>query len=98
MGKEICVPAALDFLGVKKEQSEKYQLKNGLCIGSTSFKHPVKNLNSYEDTKSSIPLVIRVPCYSQVEMAAVVSFYQRQSLIGGSMNTTDVVAYRMQTG
>jgi hypothetical protein len=98
IGKEICVPAALNFISVKKEQCEKYSLKNGLCIGSTSFKHPVKNLNNYEDTKSSIPLVIRVPCYSQVEIAAAVSFYQRQAIVGDSMNTRDVVAFRMQTG
>lgn len=98
IGKEMCVPAALDFLGLKKEKSEQYQLKNGLCIGATSSRYPVKNLQQYEDVKSSIPLVIRVPCYSQVEIAAVVSYYTRQAVVDGKMSTRDIIAFRMQTG
>ena len=95
---EICVPSVLKFASLKKADSENYSLKNGICIGATSAKHPIKKLVTYEDYKSSIPLVIRVPCYSQVELASVVSYYQRENLIDPGFRTQDIVAYRMQSG
>lgn len=98
VGKEMCVPSVLQFVSQKKADSENYSLKNGICIGATSLKHPIKKLVTYEDHKSSIPLVIRVPCYSQVESAAVVSYYQKENLIDPGMRTQDIVAYRMLSG
>ena len=95
---EICVPSVLKFASIKKADSENYSLKNGICIGATSAKHPIKKLVTYEDYKSSIPLVIRVPCYSQVELASVISYYQRENLIDPGFRTQDIVAYRMQSG
>ena len=97
-GKEICVPHALNFLGVKKANSENYTMKNGLCVGSASSRYPDGLKIQYEDAKSSIPLVIRVPAYSQIEMASCVSYYQEQNIIDQGMNTLDVVTYRMQSG
>ena len=92
------MPSVLQFISLKKADSENYSLKNGICIGAASAKHPVKKLVTYEDFKSSIPLVIRVPCYSQVELASVMSYYQKENLIDPGMKTQDIVAYRMQSG
>ena len=97
-GKEICVPNSLNFLGIKKAESEAYTMKNGICIGAASSRYPNGLKIQYEDTKSSIPLTIRVPVYSQVEIASCVSYYQQQNVIDGGMNTLDVITYRMQSG
>lgn len=100
IGMEMCVPSALRFLSVKKAETEHYSLKNGLCIATTSLKHNNKKEFLYEDVKSSVPLVVRVPCYSRVEMAAAISYYRKQGAISENVpvNTVDVTAYRMQTG
>ena len=96
----MCVPAALRFVSVKKADTENYKLKNGLCIATTSLKHNNKREFLYEDNKSSVPLVVRVPCYSQVEMAAVIAYYRKTGSISPNVqvNTVDVNTYRMQTG
>ena len=75
-----------------------YSLKNGLCIAAASGKYPDGQKIQYEDTKRSIPLVVRVPSYSQVEIASCIAYYQVQNLIDPGMDTLDVVTYRMQTG
>lgn len=98
IGKEICVPHALNFLGIKKADYESYTMKNGMCVGAASSRYPNGLKIQYEDTKSSIPLTIRVPVYSQVEMASCVSYYQSQNIIDPGMNTLDVITYRMQSG
>lgn len=33
LGKQLCVPHALNFLSIKKADSDSWEMKNGICIG-----------------------------------------------------------------
>lgn len=98
LGTELCVPNALFFISKKKADSESYSLKNGLCVGATSMKHTEGKKNTYNDFMSSIPLVIKVPSYNQVEMMSAVSFYTEQGIIEGGMSTQDILTFRTIQG
>jgi hypothetical protein len=67
-------------------------------VGSASSKHPGMKGFQYEDVKSSIPLVVRIPCYNQGELVAAVKYYQGQNCIMRPITTEDLLSYRMQTG
>eukprot|EP00596_Hydrurales_sp_CCMP1899_P002325 CAMPEP_0119034958 /NCGR_PEP_ID=MMETSP1177-20130426/1961_1 /TAXON_ID=2985 /ORGANISM="Ochromonas sp, Strain CCMP1899" /LENGTH=279 /DNA_ID=CAMNT_0006992801 /DNA_START=1315 /DNA_END=2154 /DNA_ORIENTATION=+ len=98
LGKELCVPNALFFISKKKAESETYALKNGLCVGATSMRHTEGKKNTYNEYMQSIPLVIRVPSYTQVEMMAAVSFYTEQGRIEAGMSTQDILTFRTIQG
>ena len=69
----------------------------------TLSQHPINPLSigrkeKYEDHKSSVPLVIRVPCYSQVECLAAVSYYTHQKRIGEGVSTQELLTFRTLAG
>ena len=73
-------------------------MANGLCIASTSLRHPEGRKVKYEGQKSSVPLTLRVPCYSQVECLSAVSYYTHQKRIGEGLNTQELLTFRTLTG
>jgi Mitochondrial ribosomal death-associated protein 3 len=98
MGRELCVPKALSFLTKKKAETEAWTMKNGICIAATSMRYPEGRKHKYEDFKNSIPLVLRVPCYSQLEMLSAVTYYTNQKRIGEGMSTQELLTFRMLSG
>ena len=60
--RDIAVPKALSFVSRKKATVDEWTVRNGLCLGATSFRHePMKRWESYDASMSSIPLAIEVP-------------------------------------
>ena len=97
-GQNICVPNALQFLSTKKADTDSWKIKNGICIGATSFKHVEGNKVTYENVKASVPLRVRMPTYNQVEYMSAMSYYLNYAAIDNSLSFEDFLQYRMHTG
>ena len=98
-GKQLCVPHSLSFLSKRKPETEAWKLDNGLCVCATSHAHAEGRHETYESAISSVPLVVRVPAYSQVEFLSAVSFYTHQNLVPKSgTSVQDLLAFRMMAG
>ena len=97
VGKDICVPNTLQFLSVKKSETEAWKIKNGLCIGATSFKHGEGKKVTYENVKASLPLCVRMPTYNQVEYLSAMSYYLNFAAVDNSMSTEHFLQYRTHT-
>ena len=95
LGRELCVPYALNFISKKKAETDNFIVKNGICIAATSMKHPEGRKSKYEDAKSSIPFVLRIPCYNQQEMLGITSYYMNQKRIGEGVNVQELLTFRM---
>lgn len=98
MGNEISVPNALQFLQRKKQDTDSWKLKNGLCVAATSFEHSEGNKISFEDVSASLPFNITIPNYNQVEYLSAISYYMTYSLIEPSFSFEDFVLFRTFTG
>ena len=75
--------------------------KNSNTPFSTPCNPPSSSLGRkerYEDHKSSVPLIVRVPCYSQVECLAAVSYYTHQKRIGEGVSTQELLTFRTLAG
>ena len=73
---EIYVCLLLFLSYPKKDTVENWTLANGLCIAATSFKHSTDGgMATYQDCKSSMPLVVEVPEYSAAEFLSVLEHY-----------------------
>lgn len=97
-GRQLCVPHSLSFIGKKKADTDKWRLKNGLCICSTSHAHAEGRNETFENYKSSVPLVIKVPNYSQVEFLSAATYYTHQNLIAKGTSTQELLTFRMISG
>ncbi len=97
--RDICVPAALSFLSRKKETVADWTVANGLCLAATSFKHsPEGGIASYEDCKSSMPLVMDVPEYSAAEFSSALSHYDVSRMTERAPTPAEIEAFRMAVG
>ena len=97
--RDICVPAALSFLSKKKDTVENWTLANGLCIAATSFKHSTDGgMATYQDCKSSMPLVVEVPEYSAAEFSSVLEHYNLGRMSERAPTHGEVEAFRMAVG
>ena len=94
MPNDICVPHSLNFISKKKAEVEKFKLKNGLCVGTVSLKHPGGSKLNFYDSKNSIPLLIKVPEYSQVEFLSAFQYYTEHGRISSNHTTQDFLLLR----
>lgn len=98
IGKDLCIPYALNFLSMNKAENKKWSMKNGLCIATTSLKHTEGKKITYQNTKKSIPLSITVPSYNTMEFLSVVLHYISNQKIPTQIRLEDILALRMYTG
>lgn len=96
---QLCVPYATKFLSYKKHDSytNKSLGKNVFCIGASSYFYPIskKELVTYIDSRSSLPLTIHVPCYSHVEFLAACKLYLNTRLIDHGITNQQLLAFRI---
>lgn len=97
-GRQICVPHSLRFVSKRKAETEAWTLRNGLCVCATSLSHPEGRKETFEDVKSSIPLVVRVPAYSRVEFLSAITYYMHQGLVAPGTTAQELLAFRMLAG
>ena len=97
-GRQICVPHSLRFVSKRKAETEAWTLRNGLCVCATSLSHAEGRKETFEDVKSSIPLVVRVPAYSRVEFLSAVTYYMHQGLVSPGTTAQELLAFRMLSG
>jgi len=97
-GKQLCVPHSLRFLSKRKPETEAWKLDNGLCVCATSHAHAEGRHETFEDSISSIPLVVRVPAYTQVEFLSAVTYYTHQNIVAAGTTVQDLLAFRMMAG
>ncbi|KAJ1413363.1 hypothetical protein B484DRAFT_402061 [Ochromonadaceae sp. CCMP2298] len=98
MGKELCVPAALNFLSFRKDESAEYSLRNGFCIAATSEHYSEGKTVNYADQRKSIPLTVTVPAYSAAEFLSAGAYYTTRNVLPREMELPDFLALRMFTG
>lgn len=95
---QLCVPYVTKFLSNKKSENieSKSLGKNVFCIGAPTYfyRYPKKDLVTYHNYGSSLPLSITVPCYSHVEFLGVCKYYRDIGLISSSMSNQQLLAYR----
>ena len=97
MPSDICVPYAFNFMSKKKVIIDDFNIKNGLCVGAVSFKHNEANKVNFIDAKNSIPLLIRVPTYNQVEFLSSILYYSAHGRIDKSHTLNELLALRTFT-
>jgi hypothetical protein len=97
--RDLCVPHALSFVSKKKDTVQSWTVKNGLCLGATSFKDaPEGGLTSYHATKSSIPLVVEIPEYSAAEFSHALQHYELAEKTERAPSQGELEAFRMAVG
>lgn len=94
-GRDLCVPRALSFLTIHKADSANMQLKNGLFFAATSQRRNEGREITYYKNKNSMPLLLRVPNYNQVEFLACISYYVRQNILFNRLPRPEVLGFRM---
>lgn len=97
-GKQLCVPYALNFLSTKRADTDTWQLNNGLIIAATSQHHMEGRNFKYEDYKPSIPFMITMPFYSNIEYISAILHYMNVNRIQEQLDIHELLAYRMHTG
>jgi hypothetical protein len=100
VGKQMCIPDALQFLSHRREVADKWKMKNGLCIAALSNKHMQANGQkiTYEGKESSIPVTIRVPHYDSTEFASACAMYQSVGNLNRSVTTQELMGFRTMCG
>lgn len=94
-GKNLCVPRALYGITKKKADNDKYSIKNGIFIASTSHTHEEGVKETFYDAIKSIPLCIRVPNYSQMEYFAAMRHYAHLCRLTEFVTISQLLTYRM---
>lgn len=97
MGRQLCVPSALEFITKHRKTTEEWTVKNGFCIAVTSGTHTEAKFLDYEDVKSSVPLRLRVPNFNKVEYLAYVSHLAEINKLSKVTSLQDVLALRTFT-
>lgn len=97
---QLCVPYVTKFISYKKSENLSTQTspgKNVFYLGATSNFYPVskKELITYIDSRSSLPLTINVPCYSHVEFLAACKLYFKSKLLDHGLTNQQLLAYRI---
>jgi hypothetical protein len=94
---QLCVPYATKFISHKKSENNSSLGKNVFCIGASSLFYPVskKSLITYVDSRSSLPLIINVPCYSHVEFLAACKMYLNSRVLDHGIDNQQLLAYRI---
>ena len=97
--RDIAVPSALSFISRKKSTVEEWSMKNGLCLGATSFRHsPLGGMDDYAASMSSIPLTVEIPRYSKTEFKTALEHYDLSSMTERLPTGQEVEAFRMSVG
>lgn len=95
LGKQICVPYALNFLSNKKAMNNSsFQFSNGICIASTSQHYSEGKKINYLTSKDSLPLLLEVPSYSQTEFLSVISYYVHMKIINPCFTSSELLGFR----
>ncbi len=95
MPKQLCVPYSLNFLSRHRADMNKWDHKNGLAIGFTSFKHPEAK-DVYKDTLQSFHLSIKMPVYSSTEYLAAMKLYlEHSNIYEDDITSHDIICFRM---
>ena len=94
-GRDICVPSSLKFISKKKVEMNNYKLANGLCVAATSFKNTEGKKVTYDDVQNTLPLLVKVPNYNQIEFLSAISHYVNQSIVSNDISLNELLAFRM---
>lgn len=96
---EICVPSALEFIKIKKEENknEKNYLKNGIFIGSNSSNHQEVETVNFSKYLASLPLTVEVPIFNKTESLSFVMNSLNNNLIDKTISIHDIYSYKMYT-
>lgn len=97
IGRDLCVPRALSFISQKRADSNNWTAKNGLCIAALSFKHNEGHQHkiTYESSRGSVPLSIKIPAYNQVEFLSHMAYYVQMRLISNHASVSLLASFRM---
>eukprot|EP00607_Mallomonas_marina_P002239 CAMPEP_0182438212 /NCGR_PEP_ID=MMETSP1167-20130531/85599_1 /TAXON_ID=2988 /ORGANISM="Mallomonas Sp, Strain CCMP3275" /LENGTH=526 /DNA_ID=CAMNT_0024631461 /DNA_START=413 /DNA_END=1993 /DNA_ORIENTATION=- len=95
---DLCVPHALSVLTRYKEKNLQWNMKNGMVLVAMSYKHPEGLKDTLLDTVHSLPLVLNVPVYSQVEFLAAVKYSMYLNRIEDMFTTRELLAFRSHCG
>lgn len=98
VGHQIAVPNALRFIGNNKSSTDEWEMKNGLCIAATSFKHNEGGKVTFENAKHLLPLRVRVPVYNQTEYLSALSYYINNFAVDSTITLEDYLEYRIYSG
>jgi hypothetical protein len=93
------LPNKLKFISPKKEFNKSYNFNdNTLCIGTTTLRYPVKKVEKYMNNTSSLPLAIKIPCYTDVEFLSSIKYYISKRYIDNNLSDQHMLTYRMHCG
>jgi hypothetical protein len=100
---QLCVPYVTKFISYKKSDNiptknpGNSQEKNVFYLGATTNFYPIskKELITYIDSRSSLPLSIHVPCYSHVEYLAACKLYFQSKIFDHGLTNQQLLAYRI---
>eukprot|EP01041_Mallomonas_annulata_P005500 gene5500-11078_t len=95
MANDLCVPKALHCISKTKAITHEWNLKNGLVVCATSYKHPQGLKTDFKDELPSVPVTIQVPVYSQIEYLAAMKYYISLNRVQDMFSTQEFLAYRM---
>eukprot|EP01038_Epipyxis_sp_PR26KG_P003963 gene3963-5683_t len=99
---DLVVPSQLKFLSPKKaENLTKFAdnpLKNGMVICATSMHYNEIQKINFDHYALSLPLVIKVPQFNQIEFLSMMSYYVNQSLVSKNATLNHILGYRTYTG
>lgn len=94
MASQLCVPKALSSISKYKNQTDSWNLKNGLVVCAVSCKHPEGRKDNLLNKSHSIPITIHVPVYSKIEFLAAVKYYMHQNRMEDIFTTQELLAFR----
>eukprot|EP01042_Synura_sphagnicola_P000430 gene430-455_t len=95
---DLCVPRALRPIREKKAETLNWRLENGIVMCALSFHHPQGRRYNFENSVPSVPVVVRVPVFSQREFFSTVMYYLHKNRIDPAVSTNEIVAFRTFTG
>jgi hypothetical protein len=72
-------------------------MKNGICVAAVSNKYPESRHETFENVGRSIPLLINIPTYSQVEYLSSLSNYLHHGRIDAGIENHEALTFRMYT-
>jgi len=95
--RQLCIPYALNFLSKKKSITDQFVMKNGICVAAVSNRYPEARHETFENVGRSIPLLINIPTYSQVEYLSSLSNYLHHGRIDAGIDNHEALTFRMYT-
>lgn len=95
--KQLCVPYALNFLSLTKNGSDKWYLKNGMAIGTTSLRYLEGLKVDFAQQKKSLPLCVTVPYYNKMEYLSALAYYTHHDIFAPNLRLHDLLGLRTFT-